>query len=946
MPINFGKRIAGLRVAAGAGRGVPMGKKPSGLVATLLVVLLAGAASALAADAVEKARGYIAEGAHKAAFIELKNALQQDPGNPEARLVLGELYLKVKDGASAEKELRRAEDLGVDPVRWRLNLVEAMILQGKLDEALARLDGFGILTPEEQSRAMALRGRSSLGLGRHQEAELQFDEAIAVDADNQEAILGKVMVRLAQQNKAAATAAADEMLARFPDNPEALLVRAELHRSAGENDLALQRFDRILQADPIHLRALLGRATTRVAMGSFDEAAADLARVDAIRKDLPVTLYLRAVIAFKGEKLDQAREQLQLVLLAQPDHLQSQYLMGIISYLTGELQIAEEYLSQVARQVPGNPQVAKLLGATRIKLREPERAIEVLQPLVEAVGDAQMMALLGSAYAMQGDQVQGQEWLARAVEVSPDVATIRTQLALSMLAGGETEKAIGELESAVDLGQDVLQADVLLVLAHIKERRFEKAIEASRALEERNPDSPIAYNLTGLAFLAKGENEQARQRFAKALEVDPDFVTGYLNLARIDTSEGDLAAAEQRFASVLAKQPRHMTAMLGMAALAERRQDLDGMVSWLEKAQEADPQATEPGLLLTKYYLIERDAEQALSVASIMAQRFPDNIQVLAMLAQAQELAGATTAHIGTLDRIAGLRPEDARVHYQVGRAKWRAEDMYGARYALNRAIALDPDFIEAKAALAGLEIQDGNGEEALRLAEQMQKDYPDKAVGYQIEGAYYLSEDQGAAAVKALEKAYAIEKTRALALLLARAHMRADQREQAIGVLAAWLQEQPDDGEALRLLAMAYQVEGRKADAIGVYEKLAQTAPEESVILNNLAWLYHEQGDPRALDIAKKAYDLNPEKPEVADTYGWVLLQQAGKVHEGLSILQQAYVAFPTHKEIGYHVAVGLARADRKDESIKVLQGLLREGEDFPQADDAKTLLLELEKP
>jgi Tfp pilus assembly protein PilF len=114
--------------------------------------------------------------------------------------------------------------------------------------------------------------------------------------------------------------------------------------------------------------------------------------------------------------------------------------------------------------------------------------------------------------------------------------------------------------------------------------------------------------------------------------------------------------------------------------------------------------------------------------------------------------------------------------------------------------------------------------------------------------------------------------------------------------------------------------------------------------MLNNLAWLYQEQGDPRALETARKAYDLDPNKPEVADTYGWILLKR-GKGQQGLPILQQAYVSYPTQPEIGYHVAVGLSQLGRKDEAVKVLTRLLRENENFDQAKDAKALLEKLKK-
>jgi Tfp pilus assembly protein PilF len=145
-------------------------------------------------------------------------------------------------------------------------------------------------------------------------------------------------------------------------------------------------------------------------------------------------------------------------------------------------------------------------------------------------------------------------------------------------------------------------------------------------------------------------------------------------------------------------------------------------------------------------------------------------------------------------------------------------------------------------------------------------------------------------------------------------------------------------------MLAMHYQQESRDSEAMSAYEKLLELGSKNIVILNNLAWLYHKGGDQRALEVAKQAYELNPSKPEVADTYGWILLH-GGNVNDALSILQQAYVAYPTQTEIGYHVAVALNKADRQDESKQVLRRLLREDPDFPQAAEAKALLEELEK-
>ena len=175
---------------------------------------------------------------------------------------------------------------------------------------------------------------------------------------------------------------------------------------------------------------------------------------------------------------------------------------------------------------------------------------------------------------LKGDREQGQEWLNRAVEISPDVAALRTQLALSLLAGGQTDKAVTELQSAVDLGQDILQADVLLVLAHLKNSRFDEALKASdepRAAQTGQPHRLQPQRAWPTSRRAISVN--AGERFKKALAVDPSFTTAELNLARIDVAANAFDAAEARYKRVLQNSPKHLGAMLGLAALAERRSD-------------------------------------------------------------------------------------------------------------------------------------------------------------------------------------------------------------------------------------------------------------------------------------------------------------------------------------------------------------------------------------
>src|SRR5947207_10416452 len=79
---------------------------------------------------VQRAKDFQAQGKPDSAVIELKNALQKNPKNAEARLQLGEIYAQLGFGEQAELELKRAKELGVDDEALKLHMGQALLLQG------------------------------------------------------------------------------------------------------------------------------------------------------------------------------------------------------------------------------------------------------------------------------------------------------------------------------------------------------------------------------------------------------------------------------------------------------------------------------------------------------------------------------------------------------------------------------------------------------------------------------------------------------------------------------------------------------------------------------------------------------------------------------------------------------------------------------------------------
>ncbi len=90
-------------------------RRLGGVLAAVLVAGVIAACSKNDPDAmVRSAKEYAAKGDYNAATIQLKNALQANPANGEARLLLGQALVELRDPAGGEREPR-----GVVVQEWR-----------------------------------------------------------------------------------------------------------------------------------------------------------------------------------------------------------------------------------------------------------------------------------------------------------------------------------------------------------------------------------------------------------------------------------------------------------------------------------------------------------------------------------------------------------------------------------------------------------------------------------------------------------------------------------------------------------------------------------------------------------------------------------------------------------------------------------------------------------
>jgi putative PEP-CTERM system TPR-repeat lipoprotein len=892
---------------------------------------------------IAEAKQYQQKGDTKAAIIQLKNALQKNPDDPEARYLLGTIYNETGDPKSAEKELRKALGLGMSPAKVLPDLGKALLLQGQFQQVL---DETKQISGEKASAEISsLRGNAFLALGKGQEAKASFEMALRNKPDFPAALIGLAGHALIEKNIDAATRFAEQAIAANPQNADTWLFKADLLRAQGKIQPALAAYDQTLKLQPNNTSAHISKAFLEISTGKFDAAKAD---IDAARKVSPNNLmvfYSQALLDFRQGKHAAAWESLQQILRVAPEHMPSVLLAGAVQYSLGSMPQAEQYLKNYLEKDPRNLYARNLLVSTLLRTHQTQRALDLLTPaLKETQQDFQLLMLAGDAYMQTGDFTKATEYFEKASTLAPEDAKSHTALGLSKLAQGENARAVAELETAAGLDRksSKVGAGAFLVMTHLHHKEFDKAFAAAKALEKDQPNNPLSHNLKGLAYLGKKDIVGARASFEKAVSIQPTYFPAVANLARLDLLDKKTDQAKKRFETLLEKDKKNIKAMTALAGLAFSQGQIKEATAWLERSSRENPDALQPAIQLAAHYLRIGEKQKSLTLAQKLQGSNPESPEALDMLAQAQFANGDKSAALETYTRLAAMRPDSALAQLRIASIHMAMQNPSAASDALKKALALQPDYLDAQLALASLEARKGNYEQAITIARQIQKKSGKSPVGYMLEGDLLMAQKKPDLAVKAYEQAFTLSKTGPIMVKLHASLSRSGKGKEAGSRMTQWLNEHPADSATRIYLAETYLAEKQNKAAVEQYQIILQQDPKYVPALNNLAWLLQQEKDPRALEYAEQAFKLKPDSPAILDTLGWILVEQ-GNTARGLPLLQKATSLAPEAAVIRYHFVLGLVKSGDKVRARKELEQLLASGKNFSEIEAARALLKQL---
>ena len=175
-------------------------------------------------------------GEYRAAYIDLQNYLSKSPDDARARALLALALVELNEIDRAQVEVRRATELGAARELTITPECRVLAAQREFDRVLdaCRLDG---APPELEAALTAIRGSAQFGKQDYAAARQSFEQALALNPSDINALLGAARSAMAAGDVAGARAV-------FARAPQALRKQPAYLQGLGAIELASGHLDK------------------------------------------------------------------------------------------------------------------------------------------------------------------------------------------------------------------------------------------------------------------------------------------------------------------------------------------------------------------------------------------------------------------------------------------------------------------------------------------------------------------------------------------------------------------------------------------------------------------------------------------------------------------------------------------------------------------------------
>ncbi len=751
---------------------------------------------------------------------------------PELHVVLGELRSRAGEGDAPAADVERARLTGMEPVvAWRL-IGEIRASDGNLAGTLQALGTALGLAPEASS-LHARFGEVALQAGNVDAAMPALERATKLAPDDPNVLLLLADARSRMGDPRGARAAIDTALALVPQHPILVALRGRVERQRGEYRAAADDLERSVRLDP-----------------SVGWPAAELLSLWSERR---------------GEELA-ARDIVDLLVQdgnAAPLELAVRELLDA-GDTSGTVAVTSAFLATDRCRSARPQQLAALLVLRARALAERDQLAEAKEDLRHALeldpnyARARIQLAIVLASNDRPDEAAAEARRARRLDLgSADVASLCVQVIWQVegdqRALVEVDEAIGHIGVAPGLLH--LRARLLLAAARPKE-----ALEVAGQLRRRWPGWDTS-RTEGLSYAQLNDMDEAVPRLEAVVAADASDLEAVTELARCLINQNRAEDAVRLLEDVDLRDPAALTASsyrgVALATTGRWTEAVDTFRAILDVDED--------------YYWARIELVQAawdLGDAEL-AKR---HLQVLVDTEEAQDstevarliwLLGDADTALARLDSILARNEQEAVAWMLRGAILVERQDCDAAIDAAKEALAIDPEFTTASGVLADALLELERPHDALIVLGANADPVLDPK---RVSALFMLEQDEQALAMidQMLARSTTARDASTLHIQVVDLLTGWDHHDRAVEVLDQALGAAPGPS-LLRAVGALLSSIGEFEHAARVLEATRASRPQDEEVDSELAWAYANLDEPPLDEVVAatdRALRWRPEDP------------------------------------------------------------------------------------
>ena len=377
--------------------------------------------------------------------------------------------------------------------------------------------------------------------------------------------------------------------------------------------------------------------------------------------------------------------------------IQAKFQQGLALHQQGRLAEAERTYQEILQEEPNHFGALHALGAAALQTHRPQQGVDFIAKAIELNPDvAAAHSHLGSALSILERYQEALASYDRAIALKPDFAEAHNNRGAALNDMKRAEEALASCDKAIALKPSYAEAYSNRGVALNALKRHEEALASYKKAIALKPQFAQAHNNRGIALNILKRHEEALASCNKAIALKPDYAEAYYDrgiaLNNLKRSEEALASCDKAIALRPSYAKAYSNRGVALNALKRHEEALashDTAIALKPDFAEAHNNRGNALNALKRHEEALASYDTAIALKPDFAEAHNNRGNALNALKRHEEA-------LASYERAIAFEPNRAEAHYNRGVALNSMKRDEEAIASYDKAIALKPDNAEA----------------------------------------------------------------------------------------------------------------------------------------------------------------------------------------------------------------------------------------------------------